>query len=86
MGGGGRGCKSLIVWRCFSGFSGLGPLYCIEGVMDKYIYNSILENQMLPFVDKTMPLRWTFQQDNGLKHISKLIKSLFDTNKITVMQ
>ena len=41
---------------------------------------------MLPFVDKTMPLRWTFQQDNGLKHISKLIKSLFDTNKITVMQ
>ena len=29
--------KGLKVWGCFSGFSGLGPLYCIEDIMDKYI-------------------------------------------------
>ena len=33
-----------------------------------------------------MPLRWAFQQDKGPKHTSKIIKSLFDTSKITVMQ
>ena len=54
--------------------------------MDKYIYNSILQNQMLPFVDESMPLRWKFHQDKYPKHTSKLIKSWFDTNKITVME
>ena len=44
--------KSLMVWERFSGFSGLGPLYHIEGIIDKYIYSSILENQMLPVVAK----------------------------------
>ena len=81
-----RGDKGFMVWGCFSGFSRLGPLYRIEGIMDKYIYNSILENQMLPFVNENMPLRWTFQQDNYHKHTSKLIKSWYDTYKITLMQ
>ena len=32
--------------------AGLGPLYRVEGIMDQYVYNSILENRMLPFIDK----------------------------------
>ena len=69
----------------FQDFLGLGLLYHIEGIMDKCIYNSILEDQMLSFVDET-PLQWTFQQDNDPKHTSKFIKLWFDTNKITVIQ
>ena len=39
-------------------------LYCIEGIINKYIHNSILENQIIPFVDENIPLQWMFQQDN----------------------
>ena len=54
--------------------------------MDKYIGNSILDNQILPFIIKNMRLRWTFHLDNDPKHTSTLIKFRFDTNKIIVMQ
>ena len=75
--------KGLMVWGCFSGFSGLGPPYCIEGIMDKYIYNSILENQMIPFVYKCLyggrcnrkMIPNTHQ--NWLKHGLIQIKSLY---------
>ena len=49
--------KCLMAWGCFSGRPGSGPTYRIEGVMNKYICNSILENQMIAFVDKVIPLR-----------------------------
>ena len=53
--------------------------------MEKYTHNSIMQNQMLPFVDENMSVQWMFPQDNYPKHTSKLIKSWFDTNKITAM-
>ena len=28
------GGKSAMVWGCFSGFSGVGPIYLINGLMD----------------------------------------------------
>ena len=33
-----------------------------------------------------MPLWWQFQQDNDLKHTSKLIKTWFNTNQISLMK
>ena len=41
---------------------------------------------MLLFADENMPLQQMFPQDNHFKHISKLSKSWFDTNKNTLMQ
>ena len=80
------GGKGLMVWGCFSGFSGLGPLHRIDKIMDQFIYKSIMEDQMLPFAEDNMPLRWTFQQDNDPKHTSKLVKNWFTTKQINVMK
>ena len=80
------GGKGVIVWGCFSGISGLGPLFQISGIMDRFVYRDILEKQMVPFADDNMPLRWQFQQDNDPKHASKLIKTWFNTNQINLMK
>ena len=78
------GGKGVMVWGCFSGISGLGPLFQINGIMDRFVYRDILEKQMVPFADDNMPLRWQFQQDNDPKHPSKLIKTWFNTNQISL--
>ena len=43
--------------------------------MNKEIYCDILKDIMLPSAVINMPPEWTFQQDNGPKHSSKLVKS-----------
>ena len=78
------GGKGVMVWGCFSGISGLGPLFQINGIMDRSVYRDILEKQRVPFADNNMPLRWQFQQDNDPKHTSKLIKTWFDINQISL--
>ena len=47
---------------------GTGPLHKIEGRMDKFQYTSILENALVPYADKNLPVSWIFQQDNDPKH------------------
>jgi hypothetical protein len=74
-----------MLWECFSGFSGVGPLYRINGIMDQHVYKSIMENKMEPHAEENMPLRWTFQQDNDPKHTSRLVKNWFSTKKIDVL-
>ena len=75
------GDKGVIVWGCFSGISGLGPLFQINSIMDCFVYRDILEKQMVPFANDNMPLRWQFQQNNDPKHTSKLINTWFNTNQ-----
>ena len=65
----------MMVWGCFSGISGLGPLFQFNGIIDRFVYRDILEKQMVPFADDNMLLRWQLQQDNDPKHASKLIKT-----------
>ena len=78
------GGKGVMVWGCFSGISGLGQLFQINGIMDRFVYRDILEKQMVPFANDNMPLRWQFQQDNDPKHTSKLIKTWINTNQISL--
>ena len=55
------GGKGVMDWGCFSGISGIGPLLKINGIMERFVYRDILEKQMVPFADDSMPLRSQFQ-------------------------
>ena len=74
-----------MVWGCILGIPSLGTLFQINAIMDRLVYRDILEKQMVPFADD-MPIRWQFQQDNEPKHTSKLIKTWFNTNEISLMK
>nr|XP_047145668.1 uncharacterized protein LOC124818682 [Hydra vulgaris] len=76
--------SKVIVWGSFS-WSGVGPLYRIQGTMDQHIYKEILENVMLSYAQENLPLVWKFQQDNDPKHTAKSIKVWLTANKIDVL-
>lgn len=80
-----HGGGNVKFWGCFSGH-GMGPLHVIEGTMDRLVYLGILREQMLPFAEENMPLRWTFQQDNDPKHTANIVKEWFIAEKINVMK
>lgn len=80
-----HGGGNIMVWGCFSG-AGVGPLHRIVGIMDRFMYKDILQRIMLPYAEYNMPLRWVFQQDNDPKHASKVVKSWFADNRVTVME
>ena len=61
-----HGGGNVMVWGVFSA-QGLGPLVQIEGIMDRFLYRDILENNLLTYADRMMPQNWTFQQDNDPK-------------------
>lgn len=50
------------------------------------VYKELLETTMLPYAKKTMPKKWTFQQDNDPKHTSSLVKSWILKKKVTVLE
>ena len=79
-----HGGLSIMVWACFS-YSGVGPIFMIDGIMDRSVYVNILENVMFPYANREMPLKWTFQQDNDPKHTSKLVKSWMASKRIDLM-
>lgn len=79
------GGGSMMIWGCFSA-SGVGPIFWVEGKMTAADYLDILQNQMLPFAEEEMPLKWEFMQDNDPKHSARSVKSWFQQNKVPVME
>lgn len=60
-----------MVWGCFSE-QWIGAIHTIDGIMNRFMYRGILKDVM-------------FQQDNNPKHMSKVVKELFQHNLIEVL-
>uniref|UniRef100_A0A8R1EIV3 Uncharacterized protein n=1 Tax=Caenorhabditis japonica TaxID=281687 RepID=A0A8R1EIV3_CAEJA len=43
--------------------------------MDRFVYEQILQNVMLPFARASLRVRYSFQQDNDPKHTFNHIKT-----------
>jgi len=80
-----HGGLSIMIWASFSHY-GVGPIYWVKTIMDRYVYVNILNDVMLPYASEDMPLIWTFQQDNDPKHSSKHAREWFAANQVNVME
>lgn len=80
-----HGGGSLMVWGCFCG-NGVGPLFRIQGIMDKNKYLDILEKVMLPYGRSTLGRRLIFQQDNDPKHTSGVVRQWFIRRRLNVLE
>lgn len=69
-----HGGGSVMVWGAVAA-SGVGRLVFIEGIMDRYLYKSILEENLKPSVDiLNLGNQWIFHQDNDPKHTAHIVR------------
>ena len=61
---------------------GKTPLFCFINIMDRPFYVSILQNQLLPAARSMYRRNWRLQQDNDLKHTSRVAKDFIAENSI----
>lgn len=59
----------LWFWGAISSFDKT-PLVVMEGRQKSDYYLKIMEQVMLPFAEKKMPISWLYQQDNAPIHVS----------------
>ncbi|GBM65779.1 Transposable element Tcb2 transposase [Araneus ventricosus] len=69
-----HGGGNVIVWGSVSRF-GMGPLRWIQGIMDKFQYEDILENTLRPYARNSLGRCFISQQGNDPKHLSKNIQN-----------
>ena len=80
------GGGSIMIWGCFSA-QGVGNMSVIDGTMNAESYKKILQENLLPLVEKLrLPHDWIFQQDNDPKHTARTTKKWFAENNVHVMQ
>ena len=65
--------------------AGLGELYFIEGSMNSNMYGEILQQSMIPSLQK-LHSRAVFQHDNGPKHTSKTTIALLKRLRVKGME
>ena len=62
-----------MVWGCFSDDT-VSDLFRIQGTLNQHGYQSILQQYTIPTGLCLVGLSFVFQQDNDLKHTSRLCK------------
>ena len=78
-----HGGGNVIVWGCMSA-AGIEELYFIERNMNSNMYCEILQQSMIPSLQK-QGSRAVFQHDNDPKHISKTTTALLNMLRVKVM-
>ena len=69
-----HGGGSIMLWGCFAA-SGTGSLAQMHGIGKKENYLEILRDNMQKSArSPDLGRRWVFQQDNDMKHTSKLVQ------------
>ncbi|GBM91346.1 Transposable element Tcb2 transposase [Araneus ventricosus] len=63
----------------------MGSLRRIQGIMDKFQYEDILENNMRPYARNSLGRGFIFQQDNDTKHRSKHIQNWMPRGHVTLL-
>uniref|UniRef100_A0A8R1HHY3 DDE_3 domain-containing protein n=1 Tax=Caenorhabditis japonica TaxID=281687 RepID=A0A8R1HHY3_CAEJA len=79
-----HGGGNCMVWGCFSE-TAMGPLRRVNGIMDRYQYEDILENTMRPWALRNIGRAFVFQQDNAPKHTSLHVRSWFQRRRVDVL-
>ena len=69
------------VWAGIS-TQGRTPICIFEGIMDRFLYTSILQGSLLPFIDEVYPESHRFMQDNDPKHTSKYAADFMKENNV----
>ena len=70
-----------MVWGCFS-WNGVGNLYRVEGIMDRFQYHKILVRHMRPSGLRLVGEDFILAQDNDPKHTSLLCRRYLENQNI----
>ena len=76
--------SSMVVGMSWSGTAGVGELHFIEGNMNSNMYCEILQQSMIPSIQK-LDRRAVIQHDNDPKHTSKMTTALLKRLRVKVM-
>ncbi|KAG0442380.1 Transposable element Tc1 transposase [Dictyocoela muelleri] len=79
-----HGGISIMLWGCFT-YSGVGELYLIDIIMDKFVYTRILNTALKKSINDLRLDNFIFQQDNDPKHTSDHVKKYLTNNKIVTL-
>jgi transposase len=81
-----HGGGGLMVWGCMTS-KGVGYLCKIDGIMDQYLYKSILEDDLMKTMDfyNVDPKEVIFQHDNDPKHKSKSVQEWLSNQEFDVL-
>lgn len=77
--------KGVMIWGCMAA-SGLGCFEFIDGTVNAAKYQQILENSLLPSVEKlNIVENYIFQQDGAACHTAKTTKKWFGDHNVNVL-
>ena len=82
-----HGGGNIMVWGCIS-YDGPGYMTKIDTVLDKELYQAILEHELVHTFDwyGMDQSKMVFQQDNDPKHTAKTVKEYLENQPFSVME